>query len=129
MTVDIIMAIPIHFCNGWNNTPLLNPFSLILFFLDGHPYTTCAFSQNLVEFPMSAISGLYNAMGCYITYPAIGILVVSDNGYFLFYSTVVFLYLECLGIAGFTGYYLHCQSQIAKSLLFPIRPKFCILEH
>ncbi len=40
--------------------------------LNGQPYTTCgAFSQNLVEFPMSTISGLKNAMWCYITSPAI----------------------------------------------------------
>jgi hypothetical protein len=35
-------------------------------------------------------------MWCYITCPAIGILVVSDNGYFLFYSTVVFLSVPLL---------------------------------
>ena len=64
-------------------------------------YTTCAFSQDLIEFPVSAIPGLLSAKRCYITFPAFSDLVVSDNGYFQYYSTVVFLYLD-LGIADFT---------------------------
>ena len=67
-------------------------------------------------------------MWCYITSPATG-FGVNDNGYFLVYSTVVVLYLEWLGIAGFTCWFYHCQAQFAKSLVFPIRPKFCSLEH
>ena len=92
---------PTHFCNDLGQYTLFNHSSLILFFLNGHPYNTCAFSQNLVEFPLSAISGLCNAMRCYITLSAISNLIVSDNGYFQCYSTVEFLYLECFGNSWF----------------------------
>ena len=83
---------------------MLNHSSLILFFfLNGHSVHYLCF-QSQFDRISRAIPGLLNAMRCYSTFPAIINLIVSDNGYFQCYSTVEFLYLECLGIADFAGY-------------------------
>ena len=110
----------------WGNTPYTQsffsqtvPYMVIL-------YTTCAFSQNLLEFPVSAISGLLIAMRCYSTFPSI-----SDGCKWqwllslLFHRWVFYILSVCLGIADFTSFFStgscqHCLSLIAGSVFtFP----------
>ena len=57
-------------------------------------YNTCAFRQNLIEFPVSAIPGLLIAMRCNSTFPAISDLVVMTMATFYSIPPSFFLYLE-----------------------------------
>ena len=69
---------------------------------------------------MSTISGLKNAMWCYITSSAIRFWCKWQWLLPRLFPVVV-LYLECSGIAGFTsiGCCFHCLSHFAKSFVFP----------
>ena len=119
-TVDRENCNPFLSVMTWGNTPYTQsffsqtvPYMVIL-------YTTCAFSQNLLEFPVSAISGLLIAMRCYSTFPSI-----SDGCKWqrllslLFHRLIRYNILQILYYIPYLGIYMSvCWSMIRFSLVF-----------